>query len=388
MGQTVAEVCVGKTTTRVNFREPFPNPIPALEGRSQTWRGGGMKVTPENFAEARELLGLAIGEESSTGRAVRDELWTEVEIRDFLDSIFGTVRFRLRGGAIEIDVHEGPGGAVHDRFVPPEDWQVLADREGVNSHAVGRDDGTSLCGLSREALGDPLDGMAQVSCLGCRVRLIAVEIAALPGSQPGPVLEHVTLHVEIARILKEAGNRWMTTLEIASAVNAAGRYRKQRRGSLTALNIHGRTRNYPALFERQGSRVRLRDQASPDSMGFSELIDHMDALADELGLAIVVSGTGKNYRPQALEQGVSATSGVGVHSSTRGVEFNLQVFRELGEDAVADDLLDRIRAVSGESTEGKQWPAVSCASIARNWPRVRADVMEPYFRARARHFET
>lgn len=70
---------------------------------------------------------------------------------------------------------------------------------------------------------------------------------------------HVTLHEEIAEILREAGNRWLTTTEIAERVNARGRYKKRDGTAVTAFQIHGRTKNYPALFERDGSRVRLRE---------------------------------------------------------------------------------------------------------------------------------
>jgi hypothetical protein len=68
----------------------------------------------------------------------------------------------------------------------------------------------------------------------------------------------VTLHEEIARILREEGNYWTTTEEIAGKVNAAGNYHKKDRSAVTAFQIHGRTKNYPHLFERDGSRVRLR----------------------------------------------------------------------------------------------------------------------------------
>jgi hypothetical protein len=119
--------------------------------------------------------------------------------------------------------------------------------------------------------------------------------------------------------------------------------------------------------------------------GFGELIARMDELAKDLELRVTFAKTGKNYRPAVAEPGLQWTSGVGVYSSSRGVEFNLQVFHELGEDAVADDLFDRVRSASGENTEGREWPAVSCASLARDWSRTRGEVMEPYFRARANH---
>ncbi len=67
-----------------------------------------------------------------------------------------------------------------------------------------------------------------------------------------------TLHEEIQRILRQSEDEWMSTAEIATEVNAAGRYRKRDDSEVTPFQIHGRTRNYPQLFERDGSRVRLR----------------------------------------------------------------------------------------------------------------------------------
>jgi len=51
----------------------------------------------------------------------------------------------------------------------------------------------------------------------------------------------------------------MTTQELADAVNERGRYRKADGSSITAFQIHGRTRKYSDLFERRGSQVRLRE---------------------------------------------------------------------------------------------------------------------------------
>lgn len=67
-----------------------------------------------------------------------------------------------------------------------------------------------------------------------------------------------TLHNELVRLLQEQG--WMTTTELADQVNAAGRYEKKDGSAVTAFQVHGRTRNYSDLFERDGSRVRLRRQ--------------------------------------------------------------------------------------------------------------------------------
>ena len=73
------------------------------------------------------------------------------------------------------------------------------------------------------------------------------------GSQP-------TLHAELHRILCAHGDAWMTTAELADQVNAVARYRKRDGTPVTAFQVHGRTKNYPALFERDGSRVRARDR--------------------------------------------------------------------------------------------------------------------------------
>jgi hypothetical protein len=64
------------------------------------------------------------------------------------------------------------------------------------------------------------------------------------------------LHEEIARLL--ADGRWRTTSELAALVNDAGRYHKGDGTLITPFQIHGRTRKYDHLFERDGSRVRLR----------------------------------------------------------------------------------------------------------------------------------
>ena len=69
---------------------------------------------------------------------------------------------------------------------------------------------------------------------------------------------HVTLHEELAESLSGRSNRWMTCNEPAALVNERGRYRKRDGTPVTGFQVHGRTRNYPHVFERDGSRVRLR----------------------------------------------------------------------------------------------------------------------------------
>jgi hypothetical protein len=72
--------------------------------------------------------------------------------------------------------------------------------------------------------------------------------------------DRITLHEELVAILNEHGNHWMTTQELADQVNRRGRYHKRDASEVTAFQIHGRTKNYSHLFERDGSRVRLHPE--------------------------------------------------------------------------------------------------------------------------------
>jgi hypoxanthine-DNA glycosylase len=70
----------------------------------------------------------------------------------------------------------------------------------------------------------------------------------------------MTLHSAIEVILK-GKNRAMTTQEIANELNEKGLYKKKDGTMITAFQIHGRTRKYPTLFDRNGSLVNLgKDQ--------------------------------------------------------------------------------------------------------------------------------
>lgn len=70
----------------------------------------------------------------------------------------------------------------------------------------------------------------------------------------------VTLHEEIRSILIEAGKP-LTTKEIAEKVNQRKNYFKKDRSLVSDFQIHGRTKNYPNLFERNGTLVSLRDDS-------------------------------------------------------------------------------------------------------------------------------
>lgn len=67
----------------------------------------------------------------------------------------------------------------------------------------------------------------------------------------------MTLHEAIAEILTINGKS-MTTQEIASELNKTKTYVKKDGSEISAFQIHGRTKNYSNLFERNGSLVSLK----------------------------------------------------------------------------------------------------------------------------------
>ena len=68
----------------------------------------------------------------------------------------------------------------------------------------------------------------------------------------------MTLHDVIVAVLQDA-ERFMSTSDIAVEVNRRGSYRKRDGTAVSPFQVHGRTKNYPRLFVRQGSQVGLRD---------------------------------------------------------------------------------------------------------------------------------
>ncbi len=73
--------------------------------------------------------------------------------------------------------------------------------------------------------------------------------------------QDMTLHAAIEKLLHQTGQS-MTTQEIADSLNKNKWYQKKDGSDITAFQIHGRTRNYPQLFNRDGTTVSLAGQAA------------------------------------------------------------------------------------------------------------------------------
>ena len=69
----------------------------------------------------------------------------------------------------------------------------------------------------------------------------------------------LTLHEALVRVLENAGNEWMTARELADAVNRRGLYHKRDGSPVEVNQVHARTNNYGDLFEKSGSKIRLKE---------------------------------------------------------------------------------------------------------------------------------
>ena len=89
---------------------------------------------------------------------------------------------------------------------------------------------------------------------------IAQAEAALTDAPASP--EHaarMTLHEALAHVLRDHNNEPMTARELADEVNQRGLYHKRDGSPVETNQVHARTNNYGAVFEKEGSRIRLQD---------------------------------------------------------------------------------------------------------------------------------
>ncbi len=77
------------------------------------------------------------------------------------------------------------------------------------------------------------------------------------------------LHEAIVKVLQEKGTP-MTTKEIADRLNLNHLYQKRDGSLITAYQIHGRTKNYSHLFDRNGTYVSLKGQSITTDIKKSE----------------------------------------------------------------------------------------------------------------------
>ncbi|MFH1121903.1 MAG: hypothetical protein V1775_18945 [Bacteroidota bacterium] len=111
----------------------------------------------------------------------------------------------------------------------------------------------------------------------------------------------MTLHEAIIQLLKQTG-RAMSTHEIADALNRSKWYEKKDRSAITDFQIHGRTRNYPQFFDRNGTMVSLRGMSvssvktiSPEIKNKTQSLRQVDETTDR-GLLLKMLMNEKNFK--------------------------------------------------------------------------------------------
>ena len=85
---------------------------------------------------------------------------------------------------------------------------------------------------------------------------LGLEAAAETATSTSP--GRLTLHEALASVLRERGNAWTSARQLADEVNARGLYVKRDGRAVEVNQVHARVKNYPQLFEKKGSQIRLR----------------------------------------------------------------------------------------------------------------------------------
>lgn len=148
----------------------------------------------------------------------------------------------------------------------------------------------------------------------------------------------MTLHNAIFQILREK-NSQMKTQEIADEINRRQLYVKRDGSPVTAFQIHGRTRNYPHLFSRDGSLVGLVewDRKSRQAHNLSQYKDnnenHESLRKDEIIERLWMKGKfkyrGRRFKIDSL--GRIHEKDYSLFSTRKGIHKKLSTFskREL-----------------------------------------------------------
>jgi hypothetical protein len=91
--------------------------------------------------------------------------------------------------------------------------------------------------------------------------LITQAETALGGPRPSAAASAMTLHEALVLVLRENNNQPMTVRQLTEAVNERGLYRKRDGSPVEVNQVHARTSNYEALFEKDGALIGLREES-------------------------------------------------------------------------------------------------------------------------------
>jgi hypothetical protein len=127
----------------------------------------------------------------------------------------------------------------------------------------------------------------------------------------------MTLHEAIEKLLRQGGGS-MTTSKIADALNKNKWYQKKDGSLITAFQIHGRTRQYPKLFIRNGTTISLVGTSKTKVTTKSEVIqphnDERNTIKNQLLTSLQIEKTlliEKNFKnPGSLDLDVPHCCGI------------------------------------------------------------------------------
>src|SRR4051794_1433986 len=118
---------------------------------------------------------------------------------------------------------------------------LVAHRQEVEQALEGAEEELSALNVRRRELEELID-----------------QARATLGLPESPVAKRLTLHEAIERVLEENRNQWLEAKDIAHHINRQSLYRRADGAAIDSSQIQARTNHYQHLFEKQGSRIRMR----------------------------------------------------------------------------------------------------------------------------------
>ena len=156
-----------------------PSEIPALAARYRTGSAASVDL---------RAAGAQVQEPATSSSVLFGG--TADDVREYLGSIFGSSAFRMVGSEIELELPlvgkdkqpRASGETVRVKMRAPASWSVQAPEGGTWWHVVPEGASATLCTIPLASWTTAVrdDDGREVNCPWCRIRLIAIEIAASP----------------------------------------------------------------------------------------------------------------------------------------------------------------------------------------------------------------
>jgi alkylated DNA nucleotide flippase Atl1 len=127
---------------------------------------------------------------------------------------------------------------------------------------------------------------------------------------------------------------------------------------------------------RAASRQLLLEQA-PEAV--QELAQRLADVAADLGLVVSPARASVIYRPAPRATGST------LYLDGNRIDFDLDSFRQRGQDDFAEDFLDRLQAIAGHPIRRGPWPGISPEALLAHWKSAEQEIIRHYFQARLEH---